>query len=220
MQNVCDCSCVHAPDRWSGSSSGDDDRIDRRARHGCAGSRGARRDGDGDHPAGTANLHHRRRRRLLRAVSDSGLVRSQGGTAGVPQPRSSKRGRQAWSACGAGPAPSGRHAHRFGQRLGRRARRRPVVDDNRCGDRQRHAAADSRRPAVQRVAVSRARRQQRRSGRRLQPLDVRRQRPREPVRRRRRQHHQQPATAASAPIRSSLARSATASRPTSSRRRR
>ena len=73
---------------------------------------------------------------------------------------------------------------------GRVARDRHVVHDNRRHARQRAPEQRSGGPPIQRRALPRARRQQRRSGRPGEPVDCRRQRPREQLRRRRREHHE------------------------------
>ena len=85
---------------------------------------------------------------------------------------------------------AGRQRDRSGGGQGRAARDRHVVHDNRCLARQRAPEQRSGRPPIQRRALPRARRQQRRSGRPGQPVDCRRQRPREQLRGRRREHHE------------------------------
>ena len=161
------------------AGAGDDNRLD----FGTGGRQpitvGARGDGDRGDAARRTGVHDRRRGSLLRAVPHAGTVRGQSGAAGVSATRSEEHRGAPRSA---GRSHVGAHS---GRPFRDRARHRRATDCRHLDDyhgsghRQRHAVAPAGRPPFQRHVVPRSRRQQRRSGRRGQPVSVRCKWPRE-----------------------------------------
>ena len=204
-----------------GLGAGDDVRLDHRHGGRRAGRTGPRRHRFGHVQPGHEDLRHRRAGTVLRALPDAGHLLGQGRADRVLSrgaeehpgpPRPAPRSRR--------PRAEGRRNH--GGRRGRR-----------CRARGRHQLHHRRRHPQQRRDVSAPvgrnftddpvpgpGRERQLGRRRVQPVDRRRQRPREQLRRRRREHHRHRASAASAATTRCTDRSAPASPPTSSRRRR